>query len=88
MMTNLSTFIHSTRSLECIDIDSFLPALKITHIFQLTNTNSIFLLMVYPLEMIIIIVSVIGFFFVQKWSNPAKIYYYSISIFNVIRFLF
>ena len=85
-MTNLTTAMNSTYSLDCSDIDSFLPALKITHIFQLVN--SIFLLMVYPFEVIIVIVSVIGFLFLQKWRNPAKIYYYFISFFNVLGFLF
>lgn len=82
---NLSYIIEKA---DCNVIYSLLPALQIVNFFQ--TVNSIVLLLIYPFEVFIILItlSVIGFLFLKKWRNPAKIYYYSISIFNIIGFIF
>lgn len=71
---------------ECLLTNYFITALQIINILQIGN--SFILLLVYPIELFVIIVTLAGFYFLKNWHNPAKIYYYSISIFNFIGFLF
>ena len=49
---------------------------------------SLFLILLYPFEVVILFFCVIGFVFLLKWKNPSKVYYYFITIFNVIGFIF
>ena len=61
-------------------------ALEVLGIYQ--KTISIVLILLYPFAVASILMTAVGFLLLHNWHNPSKIYYYSITISNLICLIF
>lgn len=64
----------------------YLDAINIAGLFQ--KISSLIILIFFSFEIILLPLSLIGFLSIRKWHNPAKIYYYVISISNIMGCVF
>ena len=80
---NLSTTIWN--GILC-DYTSLIDLLQTVGVIQ--EVCSVMLLFIFGFEIFIIPLSLIGFMFLRKWNNPAKIYYFTISINSALACIF
>lgn len=85
-MAIVNDSLTSTLSMIDCDITSFISAYNIIGYIQIIG--SAVLLFFLAAEVFIIPLSLICILLIRKWHNPAKFYYYTISISNAIAFIF
>ena len=86
MKANYSLNLSTTISNGIICQDTSINNLHIIAVIQ--EVCSVMLLVFLGFEIFIVPLSLIGFMFLRKWHNPAKIYYFIISINSALALIF
>lgn len=85
-MTTFNTSTASPSNLDCVTL------VLNSQLYQISNAVqailSIILLLLFPIEVIGVVLPLVICVLLRKWRHPAKIFYYSIAISNLISFIF